>query len=92
MPSITPFYAAPRSVAPRSSALTLLLARYVSGQFSRQAWTQLMTLLDLNDMTAQERLALAMFFDDVMDEADQGSLKVPAIEEAEALLTEIRMA
>ena len=72
------------------SALTTLLTRYVKGQIEPSYWKKLMSIFDASDVTAQERLAMATFFDDVIGEGGLQAVKVPRIQEATDLLIETR--
>jgi hypothetical protein len=79
------------STSPADSALTTLLTRYVNGQIGSDYWKQLMSIFDASDVTAQERLAMATFFDDVIGEAGTDARKIPLIQEATELLGETRI-
>lgn len=78
------------NTSPADSALTTLLTRYVNGQIGPSYWDQLMSIFDASDVTAQERLAMATFFDDVIGEAGPDAVKIPLIQEATDLLGETR--
>ncbi|QXD16875.1 hypothetical protein GQ464_008030 [Rhodocaloribacter litoris] len=75
--------------AASSSALPLLLARYVRGQIAEPAWHNLMHVFDAEDLTVPERLALAKFVNDLL--VEQGRIfQMPRPEEIRDLLAETR--
>ncbi len=74
-----------------SSALPMLLARYVNGQIAEIAWHNLMRVFDTNEISFGERLALARFVNDLLMEKRTGSVHIPKIEEVMDLLTETRV-
>jgi hypothetical protein len=73
-----------------SAALPKLFARYVTGQITEPSWRNLMTLFDADTVTAQERMALAKFFNDLVEEVGPQALFAPRLEEAVALLVDTR--
>lgn len=76
--------------AGRLSALSVLFARYVSGQITDAAWAGMMQTLDEHDATAQERLALAYFFRDALDEVGGDAVSLPRKHEVEDMLAAMR--
>jgi len=75
-----------------SSALLMLLARYVNGQIADISWKKLMHVFDRAEMTSPERLALARFVNDLLAERRDNSINVPKLKETRALLKETRIA
>lgn len=73
-------------------SLSLLFARYVRGEIGDTIWSRLMQLLDDDDVTRTERLALARFVNEVVAEGGPAALLVPMEDEARALLGDIRPA
>ncbi len=73
-------------------SLSILFARYVRGEIGDSIWSRLMHLLDDDDVTSNERLALARFVNEVVAEGGPSSLFVPMEDEARALLGDIRPA
>ena len=71
-------------------SLSLLFARYVRGEIGDSIWSNLMHLLDGEDVTSNERLALARFVNEVVAESGPAALFVPRDDEARDLLDEIR--
>ena len=80
-----------RSASP-AAELPTLLARYVNGKITDPSWEQLMSVFDAGDVTHPERLAMARFFNEVMDEMGPEALWTPKPDELQALLTETRHA
>ncbi len=76
-----------RSPATRLAPLPLLFARYVAGQIEDPFWDQFMQVLDANETTPQERLALAAFFNDAFAELKPEQVRMPKSEEVRELLT-----
>jgi hypothetical protein len=83
-PQMTP------AVAP--SALSTLLTRYVAGQIGDTTWERFMEIFDTGEATQQERLALAAFYSDALEEMGVRAIKVPVLEELQELLAETRVA
>lgn len=73
--------------AAQTNAMSLLFARYVAGQIEDTSWNQCMQILDANDTSPEERLALAAYFNDAFSE--QESI-VPKTRDLQAFLMEIR--
>lgn len=72
------------------TAMPLLFARYVAGQIEDPFWDQFMQVLDANDTPADDRLALAAFFNDAFAELEPSEVKLPRHGEVEELLREVR--
>jgi hypothetical protein len=70
----------------------VLFARYVSGQISDPAWTQIMSILDADHTTMEERVALASFISDACSEVGPESVKVPMLNEVQDFVTLTRAA
>ena len=69
------------------SALSLLFARYVAGQINEAAWQQLSNVFDAGVASLDERDAFAYFVSDAYNELGPEALKVPHLDEVEAMLT-----
>ncbi|MEX0747528.1 MAG: hypothetical protein WED81_00190 [Rhodothermales bacterium] len=83
----------PRSFGARNvTALSVLFARYVSGQISDSAWTQIMSILDADDTTMEERVALASFISDACRDLGPESVNVPKLNEVQDFVTLTRAA
>lgn len=52
----------------RTSALTLLMARYIAGEIADQIWGRISAFLDAETTTAEERLAFAAYMNEWLDE------------------------
>ena len=77
-------HALPRSETPlHLSALPFLFRRYVAGQITRTSWEQFMRLFDAETITAEERMGLAAFFRDALDEMEPEEVAWPAAGEVE---------
>ncbi len=63
------------------TAMSLLFARYVAGQITDSAWDEIMDLLDAEETTMEERVALANFISDAWQDLGPDEVKVPGIEE-----------
>ena len=70
-------------------AFATLFARFLSGQLAPETFQKLMVLFDDQSVSGTDRLAMATFFDDAMGEASVTELKVPVLNEATELLSEI---
>ena len=75
-----------------SSALPRLLTHYMMGRIADTTWHQLMSLFDADAVSSQERLALARFVNDLLDDPGPKTFAIPRLDEAQELLTETRMA
>ncbi|RMF58119.1 MAG: hypothetical protein D6746_10055 [Bacteroidetes bacterium] len=73
-----------------SSALAVLLARYVRGQIAEAAWHNLMQAFDADEISGPERLALARFVNDLLSERG-AQAEIPRLEEIQDLLAETRI-
>ncbi len=83
---------APSRPALPSSALLMLLARYVDGQIADVSWKKLMRVFDTAGMSSTERLALAKFVNDLFSERRDAAFNVPKLKETRDLLSDIRVA
>lgn len=75
--------------APHAS-FPVLLARYMRGEIGDPVWSRLMQLLDASDVTGTERIALARFVNELVDEGGPEALSVPLESEAQDLLQDTR--
>lgn len=80
----------PASQRSCSTALPRLFARYVTGQITEPSWQSLMNLFDADSVTVQERMAMAKFFNDLVEDFGPQALFTPRLEEAVALLVDTR--
>lgn len=74
------------------TAMSLLFARYVAGQITDPAWEDIMDLLDAEETTMEERVALANFINDAWQDLGPEEIKVPRIEEVRDFVSLTRMA
>lgn len=74
------------------AAMSLLFARYVAGQIPDPAWSQIMTILDGADASAEERVALANFISDACQDLGPAEVKVPKADEVHDFVTLTRAA
>ncbi len=74
------------------SALSLLFARYVAGHINEAAWQQLTHVFDAGVGSLDERDAFAYFISDACNDLGPDALKVPRLDEVEAMLTCARAA
>lgn len=72
------------------TAMPLLFARYVAGQIDDPFWDQFMSVLDANGTPAEERVALATFFNDAVAELGPDGVKMPVEAEVKELIEEVR--
>ena len=72
------------------TAMPLLFARYVAGQIADPFWDQFMNVLDANGTPAEERVALAAFFNDAFAELGPDGVKMPVEAEVKELIEEVR--
>lgn len=63
------------------TAMSLLFARYVAGQIADPAWGQIMNILDSDDTSTDERVALASFISDACNDLGPSEVEVPKIDE-----------
>lgn len=63
------------------TAMSLLFARYVAGQIADPAWGQIMNILDSDDTSAEERVALANFISDAWQDCGANEVEVPKADE-----------
>lgn len=80
---------ADRHPVQRLSAMPHLFARYVAGQIDDPFWDQFMQVLDDNETSPEERLALAAFFNDAFSELEPDTVKASASVEVHEILEEI---
>ena len=78
--------------AAESTALSLLFARFVSGQIPDAAWTQMMSILDDAAPNEEERSALVNFLSDACSDLGARSVEVPAPSEMRDYVTLMRAA
>lgn len=74
------------------TAMSLLFARYVAGQIDDPAWTQIMAILDAEETSAEERVALVSFISDACQDLGPEEVKVPRTEEVRDFVTLMRAA
>jgi hypothetical protein len=72
------------------SSFSMLFARYVNGQINENAFKKMMHTFDSARINRTERLAFARFMNDMISEG-RGGLNVPRPEEAEDILTDMRV-
>ncbi len=70
----------------------MLLARYVNGEIADRFWRRLMRTFDADEITTEERLALARFVNDLLSERGPRVVNIPRLEETTALLLATRAA
>lgn len=78
--------------AAEATALSLLFARFVSGEISEMAWEQMMSVLDEDITSFEERSALVNFLSDACSDLGPDAVKVPALSEVEDLIGMMRTA
>ena len=71
--------------------LSLLLKRYMSGQIADPSWNKLMSVFDDEGVTWSERMALAGFLNDVLEDPQRLNVNIPKLDEVQALLSATRM-
>ena len=69
-----------------------LFARYVSGQIDDMPWSNLMDAIDADALSSQERMAMAEFFSDALEEFGPDAMSIPKLDEMQDLLTQTRAA
>lgn len=74
----------------RIPAFSILFARYIAGQIGDTAWSQIMDVLDSEDATLDERVALANFINDAWSELGSDSIEVPGPGEVQDMLLQLR--
>lgn len=74
------------------TAMSLLFARYVAGQIADPAWNQIMAILDAEDTSMDERVALANFISDAFQDLGPDDVKVPLSDEVRDFVTLTRAA
>ena len=67
-----------------------LFVRYINGQIADASWMHVMNAFDADDVTPQERQALASFFRDALVDLGAEAVEVPRQEEVPTLLAELR--
>jgi hypothetical protein len=72
--------------------MSLLFARYVAGQIADPAWSQIMAILDAEDTSMDERVALANFISDAFQDLGPDDVKVPPSNEVRDFVTLTRAA
>jgi hypothetical protein len=73
-------------------ALSVLFARYVSGQINDAIWEQISRLLDAEDTTPDERMGLVNFISDAWDDLGLDAVDLPKLDEIQDLLIPTRIA
>jgi hypothetical protein len=76
--------------ASSNSSLTMLFNLYMQGQISERVWKRMMRLMDSKKATKTERMALARYVRDVMEETGAASLNMPRVTELGDMLTHVR--
>ena len=79
----------PQVTAPRATALTALLAGYVAGDVSESAMARFDELFDGTSASAQERIAFARFYLDVLAAGDDADA-LPHPSEVDGILSAIQ--
>lgn len=80
-----------RNPISRLPAMPQLFVRYVAGQIEDPFWDQFMQVLDANETSPEERLALAAFFNDAFSELEPDTVKVAAHAELHEMLAEVQV-
>lgn len=75
----------------RLPAMPQLFVRYVAGQIEDPFWDQFMQVLDANETSPEERLALAAFFNDAFSELEPDTVKASAHAEIHEMLAEVQV-
>lgn len=70
----------------------MLFARYVSGQIADAVWAQIMSVIDADGTTEQERTALTAWVHDALEDLGPQVLKLPKVDEVQDLLVAMRAA
>ncbi len=78
------------NLASNNSSLTMLFNLYMQGQISEKVWKRMMRLMDSKKATKTERMALARYVRDVMEETGAASLNMPRVTELGDMLTHVR--
>lgn len=73
-------------------ALSVLFARYVSGQINDAIWEQITRILDADDTTPEERMGLMNFISDAWDDLGLDAVNLPKLDEINDLLIPTRSA
>lgn len=82
---------APAATVERPAAFTSLFVRYVTGQIAEPTWRQLSKFVDSVATTSlEEREAIAAFVNDVVVDLGPDAVKLPSLNEAQAVLEETR--
>ena len=77
-------------LASNNSSLTMLFNLYMQGQISERVWKRMMRLMDSKKATKTERMALARYVRDVMEETGTASLNMPRVNELGDMLMHVR--
>ncbi|ARA94196.1 hypothetical protein AWN76_014225 [Rhodothermaceae bacterium RA] len=75
----------PASVS-TTALFPLLFARYVTGQIADAVWTQIMSVIDADGTTQQERTALTAWVYDALEDLGPQGLNLPKVDEVADLL------
>jgi len=76
----------------KTTGMSLLFARYVAGQIADPAWNRIMSILDADDTSMEERVALANFISDAYQELGPNNIEVPKTDEVRDFVTLTRAA
>ncbi|NNE70855.1 MAG: hypothetical protein HKN29_10905 [Rhodothermales bacterium] len=68
----------------------MLLNLYMQGHISEKVWKRVMRLMDSQNATKQERMALARYVRDVVAETGVASLNMPRVTELSDMLAHVR--
>lgn len=78
--------------AAEATALSLLFARFLSGQIPDVSWTQMMSILDEDVTSIEERAGLVNFLSDACHDLGPDAVEVPPVSDVEDLVTMMRAA
>lgn len=73
-----------------SNRMPHLFARYIAGQITERAWRAFTEVMDSLESAAEERVALADFFHDAIEELGLDAVKLPRRQEAEEVVAAVR--
>lgn len=78
------------TMTPHGSSLSMLLNLYMQGAISEKVWKRMMRLMDSENASKTERMALARYVRDVVSETGAASLNMPRVNELGDMLANLR--
>lgn len=78
--------------AAEATALSLLFTRFVSGEIPDASWAQMMSILDEDITSLEERSGLVNFLSDACSDLGPDAVEVPPVGDVEDLVMMMRAA